>query len=291
MLKTTYRPSPTALLNPRLDSNFKALFTDNSDSARKALKSFLESILEAKVSNIQLRPNELAEESIHDKQARFDITCTLNHKEAVNIEIQGMDINSCYAKRAEYYVAHLLNHYTPRGIDWQDVPKVFQISILNFIYDETSPQSLTVYQMQSSDNRHLSDRMSIIFVELPKMQGNDREEDIGKLTGAQKWGKFLLYADKEEKQAYIKKLCRSMEGIMEANVTLAKISQDEANWLRQTSQDMLERDIRSGFRQERERGAALQKAKDDEIIQQITEEKNKAIEEIARLKALLAEKG
>lgn len=78
---------------------------------------------------------------------------------------------------------------------------------------------------------------------------------------------------------------------MEANVTLAKISQDEANWLRQTSQDMLERDIRSGFRQERERGAALQKAKDDEIIQQITEEKNKAIEEIARLKALLAEKG
>ncbi len=89
---------------------------------------------------------------------------------------------------------------------------------------------------------------------------------------------------------------------MEANVTLAKISQDEANWLRQTSQDMLERDIRSGFRQERERGlaegAAAQKAEDDKIIQQITEEKNKAIEEtnrateeIARLKALLAEKG
>jgi len=291
-MTTTYRPSPTALLNPRMDANFKALFTDNSKESRNALKSFLEAILEVEVSDIELRPNELAEESEKDKQSRFDISCTLNKTEAVNIEMQGLDINTCFAKRAEYYVAHLLNHYTPRGLDWQEVPKVFQISILNFLFDETSPEALTVYTMRSDDSRRLTDRMNIIFVELPKMVSSDETDiDLEKLTPAQKWGKFLLYADKEDKQDLVRKLCKESGGIMDAHVTLAKISKDEAAWLRQTSQDIFQRDINSALRQSREQGItqgihqgiAAQKAEDEKIIK----EKD---EEIARLKAILQEK-
>ena len=254
--KKSARPYPGALLNPRLDANFKALFTHNSPESRRALKSFLEAVLGAKVSNIELAPNELPEDSTTDKQAQFDVSCVLNGKDAVNIEIQGLDVDNCYAKRAEYYVAHLLNHYTPRGIDWQDVPKVFQISVLNFIYDETSPRSLSVYTMQTDDSRKLTDRMSIIFIELPKMKQNESEESLNSLTAAEKWGKFLLYADRAEKQDYVSKLCRSTEGLMDAQVTLAKISQDEANWLREMSIDKRQRDISSAIRAGRENGIA-----------------------------------
>ena len=253
----TYRPSPNALLNPRMDSNFKALFTDNSRESRNALKCFLEVILNVEVSDIELRPNELAEEAETDKQSRFDISCTLNGTEAVNMELQGLDINACYAKRAEYYAAHLLNHYTPRGIEWQNVPKVFQISILNFVYDENSSEALTIYTMKAEDSRHLSDRMTIVFVELPKMISDDElNVDVEKLTPVQKWGKFLLYADREDMQDLIERLCQESGGIMDAHVTLAKISKDEAAWLRQTSQDIFERDVKSAILQGREQGIA-----------------------------------
>jgi hypothetical protein len=43
-----------------------------------------------------------------------------------------------YGKRAEYHVAHLLNHYTPKGSEWDEIPQVFQISVMNFYCDESS---------------------------------------------------------------------------------------------------------------------------------------------------------
>ena len=122
MEQISMRPSPDALLNPRYDAIFKALFTDNSPQSRFALQSFLEAILDAKVSDIKLQPNVLAVESVTDKNAVFDISCVLNDFEAVNIEMQGIDVTGWYDRRAEYYVAHLLNHHTRAGLEWEKVP-------------------------------------------------------------------------------------------------------------------------------------------------------------------------
>ena len=69
----TLRPTPDALLNPRQDANFKAIFSEDSEEGRLALKSFLEAILNAKVSDIQLLQNELPVESEYDKKSVFDI--------------------------------------------------------------------------------------------------------------------------------------------------------------------------------------------------------------------------
>ena len=167
--------------------------------------------------------------------------------------MQGLDIHRSYDKRAEYNVAHLLNHYTSKGTDWKDIPKVFQISVLNFIYDATTSDTLAVYQMQTKNNHHLSDRMTVVFIELPKLMDNVPDE-IEKLTPAEKWGKFLIYADDELRQDFIRRLCTSEEGIMAANVTLAKISKDEANWLRQTALDKGRRDYLSGINEATRRG-------------------------------------
>lgn len=46
--KRTYRPSPTALLNPCADSVFKRLFTDNSKEGYRVLQCFLETVLQKK---------------------------------------------------------------------------------------------------------------------------------------------------------------------------------------------------------------------------------------------------
>ena len=241
MEQISMRPSPDALLNPRYDAIFKALFTDNSPQSRFALQSFLEAILDAKVSDIRLQPNVLAVESVTDKNAVFDISCVLNDLEAVNIEMQGIDVTGWYDRRAEYYVAHLLNHHTRAGLEWEKVPKVYQISVLNFIYDDRSDDFLSKYSMATHDNRNLSGRMNIYFIELPKLLGSDIEE-IDSLTPAEKWVKFFLYADDAEKKSYINELCSSSGGIMAAQESLFKISKDESNWVLQTWLDKKARD-------------------------------------------------
>ncbi|MBD5413334.1 MAG: Rpn family recombination-promoting nuclease/putative transposase [Treponema sp.] len=240
MKKQTVRPSPDALLNPRYDANFKAIFTEDSDEGRLALKSFLQAILNTEVSDIQLIQNELPIEAEYDKQSVFDISCMLDGNRPVNIEIQGLNIDNAYDRRAEYQAAHLLNHSVKRGMNWRDMPEVYQVSVLNFIYDRDSDNGVSVYTMRTEDGRTLSRQMAIVFVELPKYKGS--VERVENLTAAEKWCKFLLYADDSARRSLVSEICKSDGGIMAASGILTKISQDDINWSRQTSIDLWERD-------------------------------------------------
>ncbi|MBD5408562.1 MAG: hypothetical protein HDR54_04100 [Treponema sp.] len=142
--------------------------------------------------------------------------------------------------RAEYQAAHLLNHSVKRGMNWRDMPEVYQVSVLNFIYDRDSDNGVSVYTMRTEDGRTLSRRMAIVFVELPKYRGS--VERVENLTAAEKWCKFLLYADDSARRSLVSEICKSDGGIMAASGILTKISQDDINWSRQTSIDLWERD-------------------------------------------------
>ncbi len=69
-------------------------------------------------------------------------------------------------------------------------------------------------------------------MELPKI--NKLCDDISKMTKAQMWGKFFLYASKPEKAEYIQKLTQANGGLKMAFTVLKNISQDELNWQRET---------------------------------------------------------
>ena len=51
-----------ALLNPRIDSTFKALFTQPTEESRAALHSFLEAATERKIKSFELKPNDAVQE-------------------------------------------------------------------------------------------------------------------------------------------------------------------------------------------------------------------------------------
>ena len=223
----TYRPSRDALLNPCADPTFKIIFTDDSDESRGALTCFLSDILEKEVTDVVLQPNELSGEALDDKQSEFDINCKIDGK-AVNIEMQGRNENTCYGKRAEYHAAHLLNHYTPRGKGWQDIPQVFQISVLNFIFDAEEENCINWYTMKNAEGRQIENLLNVIFIELPKIK--QLSDDVSKLTKTQMWGKFFLYASNKDKQDVVKELCAHNRGIDMAVTVLEHVSQDEMNW-------------------------------------------------------------
>lgn len=129
--KTTLRPSPTALLNPRMDVNFKAIFTQETEESNEALKSFLSSILGKEVVKVQISANEPSVDIPSQMQMTFDVSVTFNNGEKADIEMQGQDQKYDFSVRSEIQVARLLNNNAKKGCNWS-AEKVYQISVLNF---------------------------------------------------------------------------------------------------------------------------------------------------------------
>ena len=230
-MENSTKPKHQSLLNPCADPTFKILFTDASKEAHHALTCFLCDILEKEVTDVVLQPNELSGEAISDKQSEFDINCKIDGQIA-NIEIQGKNDENAYGKRVEYHVAHILNHYTVKGTEWNEIPQVFQISVMNFNFDTEEKDCINHYFLRNKNGRPVSKILNVIFMELPKI--NKLCDDVSKLTKAQMWGKFFLYASKPEKAEYIQKLTQANGGIKMAFTVLKNISQDELNWQRET---------------------------------------------------------
>ncbi len=253
MRTPSLRPSPTALLNPCADPIFKILFTDESNEAHEALTCFLTDIIGKKVTDVVLQPNELSGETADDKQSEFDINCKIQGK-IVNIEMQGLNKDDHYGKRVEYHVAHLLNHYVTKGIDWKTIPQAFQISVLNFFFDKEESDCVNYYYLRNENGRPISRMLNVIFMELPKIE--TLSDDILKLTPAQMWGKFFLYASKPDKEDFVKELAKANRGIDMAVTVLKNISQDEINWYHETRYWMHVSDQKSMISSAEDRGIA-----------------------------------
>ena len=237
---------------------FKILFTDESTEAHEALTCFLTDIIGKKVTDVVLQPNELSGESITDKQSEFDINCKIQGK-IVNIEMQGRNENDDYGKRIEYHVAHLLNHYTPKGMEWMDIPQVYQISVLNFVFDKSEKECLNHYVLRTKNGHTVSETLNVIFLELPKIEG--LSDDVNSLTVPQMWGKFFLYGSVPEKQDFIELLAAKNRGIKMAVTVLKNVSQDEINWYHESRYWMHVSDEKTRNRAATERGLAEGRAK------------------------------
>ncbi len=251
ILSQSYRPSPDALLNPLADPTFKALFTDSSPEALKALTCFLTDIIGKEVSDVELQPNELSVETVTDKQSEFDINCKIEGK-VVNIEMQGINNDDHYGKRAEYHVSHIYNHYVFKGMNWKGAPQAYQISVLNFVFDEVEKDCISHYMLRNQNGRTIAEMLNVIFLELPKIVS--LPDDILLLTPNQMWGKFFLYASDSEKQDFVTQLAKHNRGIQMAVTVLNNISQDEINWYRETRYWMSVSDKKSMISSAEDRG-------------------------------------
>lgn len=175
------------------------------------------------------------------KQANFDITCLLDGREPANVEIQTYATDTLFKKRVEYHIAHLLNHFVEKGKKWYDVPKSYQISIVDFIFNSETKNCVSRYEMQTEEKHKLESRMNIIIVELPKIKkmGNIAPE---KLTNLEKWGKFFVEADDPKNQEYMQDIACKEKGIMEAQEVLSGLNISYSMWTAQEHHDNVVRE-------------------------------------------------
>ena len=219
------------MLNPRLDGTFKAIFTQDTDDSRNALRSFLSAMIDRTVTEVTVRENEPAENFEDQKGIRYDINCMFDDGTRAQVEMQGFDREYDYGKRAEYYVSRLVSSVAVKGDDWDSLPKAYQITVMNFIYDETNEEPLHRFTLtDTKDGARLSNTINVIFLELPKLPPVDDNTDIKNLPSVIKWGKFIQEADNPDMQDLIGQLIKSDGGIMCAEKTLDKISEDGWRW-------------------------------------------------------------
>ncbi len=250
--KQTLRPSPTAILNPRLDPNFKALFTQETKGSYIALKSFLSSVLERPIEKLNLTANEPVVDTPDQLQMSFDVAVTFANGEKASIEMQGRNEDYSYETRSEIQIARLLNNNAKKGDDWQ-AGKVYQISVLNFHLPKDDKCEMTWYTMKNQKGNTLSGHMNVIYIDLLVIKKLS-ETPVEKLTPLQKWGLFLSYADDESKSALIKQIAKSEKGIMEAEFIINRMSEEDSNWFRQNSYDIARRDRNTAIANSKKRG-------------------------------------
>ena len=232
-----------ALLNPRSDPTFKALFTSKTKESREALHSFLEAATERKINKIALRPNDSTQDYNGQRDVSYDILCEFDDGLSADIEMQAFDQNYDYGKRAEYQVARLETTYLKKGDNWEKAPIVYQISVLDFKYDPNTNKVVSRYAMRTKDGRELSNSLNVIFIDLTN--SSELEEKIETNTALENWAIFLKNADNPQKRDIITKLTDKEAGLMNASKSLSNISSDRDMWIAQYRQEMRERDQRS----------------------------------------------
>ena len=243
-----------ALLNPRIDSTFKALFSQPTEESREALRSFLEAATERKITSVKLSANNAPAEFAGQRGVSYDILCEFADGLSADIEMQAFNQKYDYGKRAEYQVARLETTYLKRGDDWENAPQVYQITVLDFNYvpkghekdsATTAKAPVSRYAMRTSDGRELSDTLNIIFIELPKAAS--LEETVETNSPLENWAIFLRNADNPAKQGIIQKLTEKEAGLMNARKSLSSISANQDLWIAQYRQELFERDRRSSI--------------------------------------------
>ena len=85
-MKKTLRPSPTAILNPRIDVNFKAMFTQETEGSQIALKSFLSSVLGKTIKEVNLTANEPPVDAPSQMQMTFDVAVKFDDGERASVK-------------------------------------------------------------------------------------------------------------------------------------------------------------------------------------------------------------
>ena len=202
----------------KLDIIFKKMFGEEKNV--DVLISFLSAMLSIpreSISNITFKNNEVLPTSFGKKFSILDILMEVDGK-VVNIEMQLSDAGN-YEKRSLYYCSKLYSGSLDSGEDYEQIPRVICINILNFsLFDKKEFSSH--YEVADIDtHRRLEGSFDIYYFELTKIGKHPNKDNIAEL-----WLQ-LINAETEEELAMLENT--NVQEIKHAVTVLREMSADE----------------------------------------------------------------
>ncbi len=262
------------------DYLFKALLQKNS----RVLKSLICSLLHfspAQVKSVSVTNPIIPGEHITEKMIMLDVNVTFNNDSRINLEMQVVNEHN-WCERSTYYACKNFTDLN-QGDGYTSVKSTYQIGFLDFTLFPEHPKFYATYRLCDVRDHHIfTDKLSIGVVDLTNISLATTED---KRYNIDKWARLFKAQTWED----IKMLATEDSVIYDAAETIYQLSEDDR--IRQECEAREDYIKRKHDMEKRQR--ELERSKRDlerQIAQKdcIIGEKDK---EIARLKALLAQRG
>lgn len=163
-------------IDPLSDFGFKKIFGQPHNS--NVLKDFLNAILrlEKPIVEITLVTTEQLGDVKEDRRAVFDIHCKDDDGNYFIIEIQKLR-EEFFIDRSLYYSTFPIRMQAERGKWSFELKKTYTICLLDFCFDNSPPGKSfhEVKLVETYTQRVFSDRLTLVYVELPKFKKGEEE--------------------------------------------------------------------------------------------------------------------
>jgi predicted transposase/invertase (TIGR01784 family) len=133
------------------------------------------------------------------------------------------------------------------------VAKTYQVTFCTYTVFPMRESFFNEFSLRNEDGEPLSDAVSVVFVELSKLEKILRKP-IEEMSSMEKWAIFLQYADKPEQRKLVEQIAESKGEIKMALNTLIHVSQDERERAINRSRRMWQTDYESNMNTARETG-------------------------------------
>ena len=260
------------ILPPSDDRIFKTLLTH--PDAKQILIDIIASVIEQKVLDVQVRNNELPIIDIEEKAERFDINCTIENGDQVNVEMhcsENVEIGatrSSFINKYTYYTTDLHSSQKSKGVKYKDLVRTYQITFSMHTVFPNHNDIVSWFSLRTKDGEQLSDQINLIIIELSKLT-SVLSKPVAQLTSYEKWSLFLKYASDPMHRIKINDIIKDKEEIGMAATLLQEISKDEHERARLRSRRMYEHDRISDLLTAEERGEIKGEEKANEKWQSV----------------------
>ena len=166
------------------DEVFKLVF--GQESTKDVMIEFLNQVIQDRtIVHVDFMDKEMHPDRMRSKGSVYDLLCRTDDGSKVIVELQRRK-QDWYAERMLYYSMHQVLKQVDSGDDSFDFCPVYVISILNFTMEQNVglPDVRTVYRLyEEKHGRQLTDRVTYIFLELPKFVKTVEQLDGNVLEG------------------------------------------------------------------------------------------------------------
>ncbi len=238
------------LFDPRYDYVFKRIFTADNEESKYALIDFLNSVLrfegDAVITDLTVINAEIPVDSKDYKKSVFDLRVSFKGGEQALVEME-LRPKDDFRKRSQFLISKAYSNQKIAGFKYKDLKKCYIVCITNFTLLQDRDAFFTDYVYRDSKGLPLSDDLTIVFLELSKIQHLlDKKTD--ELTNVEMWAIFLRYASDKDKRGILHKILEREDGVKMATQILEEISKDEKERMLYESQLLYEADSEAELR-------------------------------------------
>jgi len=251
-------PPDADILPPSDDYIFKTLLT--RPDATPVLKSVVSAVIERPVVSVLPRNTELPITDATEKRQRFDVNCTIDGGDQVDVEMQcsrveedTSDSHDGFINKSIYYLTALHTSQESVGVDYHKLVRTYQVTFCAYTIFKQWPDFVSRFSLRRPTGEQVSDQINMVIIEMSKLR-TYMKKPVEEMSWLEAWSIFFSSADDPKNRNLINNLINTKEEIKMASELLMEISHDERQRAIMRSRRMYETDQSSNLQTVERRG-------------------------------------